>query len=183
MIWSKLFFLHFHLEWGFVPCVFVINISPSIRRSQFPYHTAHISRCCLALSCTLHSGYSQQSERPNNLNMRIKNDPEFQIGRYQSRGTCFDIIPTEALVEVCMSKHIAKQIGRLISSDHKQREKGHSPMAKDPTPTEKTKSNVITQKCHFDYTTVGHSGFFFWRNFDVKTHFRILLALKLFFEA
>ena len=30
------------------------------------------------------------------LIMRIKNDLEFQIGRYQSRAICFDIILTEA---------------------------------------------------------------------------------------
>ena len=40
--------------------------------------------------------------------MRIKNDLEFQIGRYQSRATCFDIILTEALAEVWMSKHVAR---------------------------------------------------------------------------
>ena len=40
--------------------------------------------------------------------MRIKNDLEFQIGRYQSRATCFDIILTEALAEVWMSKHVAQ---------------------------------------------------------------------------
>ena len=41
-------------------------------------------------------------------NMRIKNDLEFQIARYQSRVTCFDIILTEALAEVWMSKHVAR---------------------------------------------------------------------------
>ena len=40
--------------------------------------------------------------------MRIKNDLEFQIGRYQSRATCFDIILTEASAEVWMSKHVAR---------------------------------------------------------------------------
>ena len=30
------------------------------------------------------------------LLMRIKNDLEFHIGKYQSRATCFDIILTEA---------------------------------------------------------------------------------------
>ena len=40
--------------------------------------------------------------------MRIKNDLEFQIGRYQSRATCFDIVLTEALAEVWMSKHVAR---------------------------------------------------------------------------
>ena len=42
--------------------------------------------------------------------MRIKNDLEFQIGRYQSRVTCFDIIQTEALADVWMSKHVARGI-------------------------------------------------------------------------
>ena len=40
--------------------------------------------------------------------MRIKNDLEFQIGKYQSRATCFDIILTEARAEVWMSKHVAR---------------------------------------------------------------------------
>ena len=40
--------------------------------------------------------------------MRIKNDLEFQIGKYQSRVTCFDIILTEAWAEVWMSKHVAR---------------------------------------------------------------------------
>ena len=40
--------------------------------------------------------------------MRIKNNLEFQIGRYQSMATCFDIILIEALVEVWMSKHVAQ---------------------------------------------------------------------------
>ena len=40
--------------------------------------------------------------------MRIKNDLELQIGSYQSRATCFDIILTEALAEVWMAKHVAR---------------------------------------------------------------------------
>ena len=36
--------------------------------------------------------------------LRIKNDLDFQIGRYQSRTTRFDIILTEALAEIWMSK-------------------------------------------------------------------------------
>ena len=40
--------------------------------------------------------------------MRIKNDLEFLIGKYQSRATCFDIILTEAWAEVWMSKHVAR---------------------------------------------------------------------------
>ena len=42
--------------------------------------------------------------------MRIKNNLEIQIGRYQSRATCFDIILTEALAEVWMTKHVARDI-------------------------------------------------------------------------
>ena len=40
--------------------------------------------------------------------MRIKNDLSFQIGRYQSWATCFDILLTEALAEVRMSKHVTR---------------------------------------------------------------------------
>ena len=43
--------------------------------------------------------------------MIIKNDLEFQIGRYQSRATCFDRILTEALAEVWMSNHVARDRG------------------------------------------------------------------------
>ena len=50
-----------------------------------------------------------QNDVSKSENMRIKNDLKFQIGRYQSRATCFDIILTEALAEVWMSKkHVAR---------------------------------------------------------------------------
>ena len=49
-----------------------------------------------------------QGEGHKVKSMRIKNDLEFQIGRYQSRATCFDIILTEALAEVWMAKHVAQ---------------------------------------------------------------------------
>ena len=42
------------------------------------------------------------------VDMRIKNDLEFQIERYQSRATCLDIILTEVLAEIWMSKHVAR---------------------------------------------------------------------------
>ena len=42
------------------------------------------------------SFFHRRGKNKMSLNMRIKNDLEFQIGKYQSRATCFDIILTEA---------------------------------------------------------------------------------------
>ena len=42
--------------------------------------------------------------------MRINNDLEFQIGRYQLRVTCFDIILTETRAEVWVSLSLLPEI-------------------------------------------------------------------------
>ena len=49
-------------------------------------------------------------------NIRIKNDLEFQIGRYQSRATCFDIILTEALAEVWVSFDLEREVTLILFS-------------------------------------------------------------------